>query len=57
MDRQQVIARMHAQMNPDRAARRADFVVQNDGSMEELRDRMMFLDRLLVLLAAGPRKS
>jgi dephospho-CoA kinase len=57
MDRQQVIARVHAQMNPDRAARRADFVVHNDGSVEELRERVMFLDRLLVLHVAGPRKS
>jgi hypothetical protein len=44
-------------MNPDRAARRADFVVHNDGSVEELRERVMFLDRLLVLHVAGPRKS
>jgi dephospho-CoA kinase len=38
-DEGRVRARMDAQVNPDVARRRADFVIENDGDLEHLRER------------------
>jgi dephospho-CoA kinase len=42
-----VAARMQAQMAPASKARRADFVIANNGGLDELRSRVLFIDRLL----------
>jgi dephospho-CoA kinase len=43
----EVAGRMRAQMSPTLKARRADFVIENNGSIDELRSRIVFIDRLL----------
>jgi dephospho-CoA kinase len=39
LDKSRVRARMAAQMEPDRAREAADFVIENDGNLNHLRDR------------------
>jgi dephospho-CoA kinase len=42
---------MKSQMNVQQALRRADFIVANDGSVEDLERQVTFLDSLLQKLA------
>ncbi len=39
IDETRVRARMAAQVDPDQACRRADFVIENDGNLDHLRER------------------
>lgn len=49
--RADVLARMKSQMNVQQALRRADFIIANDGSVEDLERQVTFLDSLLQKLA------
>ncbi|HUI64542.1 MAG TPA: dephospho-CoA kinase [Bacteroidota bacterium] len=55
--REDVLARMSAQIPPDEAAKRADFVIDNDGSEKGLETKVAFLDRILSQMFAAGRKS
>lgn len=48
--------RMRAQMPASLKAERADFLIENDGGEEDLLERVLFIDRLLVSIA-GSRKT
>ena len=48
--REDFLAREAAQMKPAEKVRRADFVIRNVGSVEDLVDRARFLDRLFVAM-------
>jgi dephospho-CoA kinase len=50
LPRDEIIARMHAQMSAGETSRRSDFVVENNGAQEELMERVKFIDRLLTLM-------
>lgn len=45
--------RMRSQMSPGEKARRADFVIGNEGSPEELLPRVRFLDKVLTAMAVS----
>ncbi len=47
VSRDSVIARMRSQMDVDQKLKLADFVIDNDGSEQELQRRVEFLDTLL----------
>ncbi|HXX62412.1 MAG TPA: dephospho-CoA kinase, partial [Bacteroidota bacterium] len=55
--REDVVARMSAQISPDEAARRADFVIDNDGSQEYLDTKVAFLDRILSHMFGTGRRT
>jgi dephospho-CoA kinase len=48
--RDEILARMSAQMPAEEISRRADFVVENNGEEEALVERVKFIDRLLTLM-------
>lgn len=48
--RREVLARIESQMAAAKKRKLADFVIENDGSEEELAERVRFLDRLLAQL-------
>jgi len=50
--REEVLLRMQAQMSPVETAKRADFVIDNDGPEEGLSAKVAFIDRILVHLLA-----
>jgi dephospho-CoA kinase len=50
--REEIIARMRAQMSPGEISRRGDFVVENSGAEGELIERVKFIDRVLTLMLA-----
>lgn len=52
LSREEIIARMRAQMSPVETSRRADFVIENSSAEEDLMDRVKFIDRLLTLMFA-----
>jgi dephospho-CoA kinase len=51
--RDAVIARIQSQIDVRKKIRLADFVVRNDGSEGELKDRVEFIDRILAMLSQG----
>lgn len=53
--RADVLSRMRAQISPDAAAERADFVIENEGPLELLESKVAFLDRILTHFFRGPR--
>ena len=48
LDESRVRARMAAQIEPERARRAADFIIENDGNREQLRERTRAVYELLV---------
>jgi dephospho-CoA kinase len=48
--RQEVVARMSSQMSPEEKRKRADFVIQNDQTLQQLGEKVLFLDALLALI-------
>ncbi|HEY6952818.1 MAG TPA: dephospho-CoA kinase, partial [Bacteroidota bacterium] len=48
--RESVLARMRAQMSPDAKLKKADYVVYNNGTFEELEERVRFLYSVFVNL-------
>jgi dephospho-CoA kinase len=50
--REEIIARMRAQMSPGEISRRGDFVVENSGAEGDLIERVKFIDRVLTLMLA-----
>jgi dephospho-CoA kinase len=50
LTREEIIARMHAQMSAGETSKRADFLVENSGAQEDLMERVKFIDRLLALM-------
>ncbi|HUI09774.1 MAG TPA: dephospho-CoA kinase [Bacteroidota bacterium] len=55
LSRDEVNARMRAQISPQAAARRADFVIDNAGTPADLEPRVVFVDRVLAL-RFGPKR-
>ena len=55
LPRDEIIARIRAQMSPREISRRGDFVVENTGAEEDLIERVKFIDRLLTLMFAAGR--
>lgn len=53
LPREDIMARMHAQMPAEEASRRADFVIENNGAESNLMERVKFIDRVLTLMFAG----
>ncbi len=51
--RDDVLRRLRSQMDQEEKTRLADYVVENDGTEEELRARVLFVDRILSLVAQG----
>jgi dephospho-CoA kinase len=47
LEREDVLARMKAQMSADAKAQRADFVIDNNRGEEELAPKVAFIDRIL----------
>jgi dephospho-CoA kinase len=47
--RDAVIARMRAQMSQEETVKRADFIIENNGPEQDLRERVKFIDRVLTL--------
>jgi len=47
--REEVLARMRAQISPATAAPRADVVIENGGTLADLEQRVAFVDRMLTL--------
>jgi dephospho-CoA kinase len=54
---QEVLARIQSQMEAGKKRKLADFVIENDGSEEELVERVRFLDGLLAQLPRRARPS
>jgi dephospho-CoA kinase len=52
--REEVIRRMAAQLPPETTARKADFLLRNDGEIGSLHPQVQFLDRLLTLMRTTP---
>ena len=44
LTREEIIARMRSQLNPESVARRADFVIENTGTEQDLEIRVEFID-------------
>lgn len=57
ISRDEVLMRLRSQMDQSEKVSRADFVIENDGSEEELRRRVMFVDRILTLIAQENKSS
>jgi dephospho-CoA kinase len=55
LPRDEIIARIRAQMSPREISRRGDFVVENSGAEEDLIERVTFIDRLLTLMFGAGR--
>jgi dephospho-CoA kinase len=55
LPREEIIARMRAQMSPEETSRRGDFIVENNGAENDLMERVMFVDRVLSLMFAGTK--
>jgi dephospho-CoA kinase len=55
MRREDVVARMRAQMNPEESAGRADFVIENAGSEGDLTVKVEFIDTILGLMFTGEK--
>jgi len=55
LPRDEIIARIRAQMSPREISRRGDFVVENSGAEEDLIGRVTFIDRLLTLMFGARR--
>jgi len=54
--REEVIARMQAQMSPEEKAKRGDFIIDNDGPTEGILAKVAFIDRILALFVrSSPR--
>lgn len=54
LSRQEILQRMESQAPPEEKADRADFVLRNTGTREELEEKARFLYRLLETLASSP---
>jgi dephospho-CoA kinase len=52
-NREEVLARIDSQMSVHTKRSRADFVLENVGTLEDLRDRVTFLNTLLCVMASG----
>jgi dephospho-CoA kinase len=52
LPRDEIVARMRAQLSPGETSRRADFVIENRGAEGELMERVKFIDRVLTLMFA-----
>jgi dephospho-CoA kinase len=50
LSREEIGARMRSQLPADDIARRADFVIENGGTEQELNLRVEFIDRILTLM-------
>jgi dephospho-CoA kinase len=57
LTREDIIARMRAQMTPEQTSRRAGFVIENNGSEEDLMEKVMFIDRVLERMFEGRRPA
>jgi dephospho-CoA kinase len=55
--REEVLARMRAQMSPDQKAGLADFVIDNDSSEDGLGAKIGFVDRMLVHLISARKEG
>lgn len=58
--REEVLRRMAAQLSADLTARRADFLIHNNGQPDALLPQIQFLDRLLTIMRTpgdAPRKA
>jgi dephospho-CoA kinase len=53
LPRDEIIARMRAQMSPGETSRRGDFVLENGGAEEDLMEKVKFIDRVLTLMFAN----
>ncbi|HUF08808.1 MAG TPA: dephospho-CoA kinase [Rhodothermales bacterium] len=48
VSKEEVAARMRHQLDPEELARRADFVIRNDGSLEDLRNKVAVVVRKVI---------
>ncbi len=55
MRRDDVVARMRAQMSPEESAGLAGFVIENAGTEDELAVKVGFIDRVLALMFTGEK--
>jgi dephospho-CoA kinase len=55
LPREEIVARMRAQMPVEETSERGDFVIENDGAEGDLMEKITFIDRLLVLMFAGKK--
>ncbi len=57
LTREEIVARMRAQMPVEESAGRGDFVIENGGTEAELATRVQFVDRILTLMFRGGKTA